>query len=619
MKTTKQRRYMLTITTQLPIRLRLCTLTLLAILFNTSNINAQYFHHIYGSASPVANEYCNSGAKIRSYAQPSQLEGHIMTGYRHDPSTGYDNVYYVYTDIDGNAITNVEIPLYSGATQLDAVATDIVELKYGVGITGYVTQPAIVGPPSIPAHEDVFFIYMNFTETTINAYVYDGVGGGGTQIDERGLAIIRSEDIDEQDDEYLVFITGYSNPGSNKDAIALGLHYDGTMIWGKKYYFGSSNTFNEVGNDIAMLTPSSQDEIAIVGNYKNNGLFFRVSQLTGASVGNAIVYTGVPDLELSSVKYVVTDNSYSAGTIIGGTTDYGGDKDFVMIRTDLTGSQHWFKYYDSGFGDDICQDVMPLLKTIGGSPPHPQEFYAVGETNNAISGTSDKDIFVVKTDAIGTPSNYFFYGYEDDDYASAIDIVPYAHSAVATNPGMGIYATTISYDINSGTPGTSLFDFYLVNAYLNGITECNYEYGEPNEEETDGETEYTPHDDDRFYKTDLGISDNTYTELAICHADNVNDGSNSFIGRNTSLINLKASSKRTVYPTQIPAENNVTVSYNLSNSIHAIDCFDNTGRRIEIDIQYNNKEGQLQIVFNTNLSCGIYYLKIDNKVFKLVK
>ena len=99
----------------------------------------------------------------------------------------------------------------------------------------------------------------------------------------------------------------------------------------------------------------------------------------------------------------------------------------------------------------------------------------------------------------------------------------------------------------------------------------------------------------------------------------MNDGSNSFIGRNTSLINLKASSKRTVYPTQIPAENNVTVSYNLSNSIHAIDCFDNTGRRIEIDIQYNNKEGQLQIVFNTNLSCGIYYLKIDNKVFKLVK
>ena len=121
MKTTKQRRYMLTLTTQLPIRLRLCTLTLLAILFNTSNINAQYFHHIYGSASPVAPEYCSSGSKILSLNPNTipPLEGNIMVGTRDDGTN--TNVYYVYTDVNGGVITNVEIKLtVGGTTTLDA-------------------------------------------------------------------------------------------------------------------------------------------------------------------------------------------------------------------------------------------------------------------------------------------------------------------------------------------------------------------------------------------------------------------------------------------------------------------------------------------------------------------
>ncbi|HEY3294988.1 MAG TPA: T9SS type A sorting domain-containing protein [bacterium] len=143
--------------------------------------------------------------------------------------------------------------------------------------------------------------------------------------------------------------------------------------------------------------------------------------------------------------------TFDGGYVLAGmTSSYGaGSNDFWLIKTDADGLMQWNHTY-GGNNDDGAKSVE---QTPDGG------YIVAGYTHSYGSGGGD--VWLVKTDAVGTMQwNRAYGGYNEDE----------CHAVHAMPDGYALGGFTLSY-------GAGMDDFWLIKTDLSGNMVWNHVYG----------------------------------------------------------------------------------------------------------------------------------------------
>ena len=195
----------------------------------------------------------------------------------------------------------------------------------------------------------------------------------------------------------------------------------GSIIW--------SHTYGGALNDECIRVQHTTDGgFVIIGNTMSFGAGNNdVYLIKTDSLGNELwsqTYGTVAD-EWGHGIQQTEDNGY----IITGTRSFSpGIEDILLIKTDSLGTEQWTRTY-GGDGDDYAADVQ--LTVDGG-------YIIAGRTNSY--GAGDKDMYLIRTDAIGDTVWTQTFGGPGFDYANYIQVTEdggYAAIGSTTSFGAG--------------------------------------------------------------------------------------------------------------------------------------------------------------------------------------
>jgi hypothetical protein len=439
-------------------------LFLIALVLTGLTANAQYFHHIYGSAD---GQKLSSG--INTDPAISSM-GHFLVGHRSQQGlsvsrtdgtgniTGapyFNNQYLLISSVTGNVVHVGE----SKAFEMNN--------GNGFGIIGqfadYTTTPATTG---------VFYLLMDQAGTINVIYTYIPAGGG-TGVDVVTVGGVY-ESIFSGGNE--VYVTGtVSTTNGTLDPFAMMVDVpSGALIWSGIYdIVYSTGPGIAFGKDVitSPYSPTGNKEIVVVGETRENvsgalpdGYVLRLDAGNGNPMAAVNLYgTTASSESFNAIDVAQSTKGGSDGYIIGGYSDRAGSDDFWLNKTDQVGNTLWASLHDYNGNagiQNVCNDIIERKNTSGN-----YEYYAAGYVYVGLMG--DYDILVDKIEDGGTTSGFgqFTYGDRRIDYGVAID--QYNNTGA---DGISVFGFRqgASRPIINGN-----YDMYLVKAYFNGESPCN--------------------------------------------------------------------------------------------------------------------------------------------------
>ena len=208
-------------------------------------------------------------------------------------------------------------------------------------------------------------------------------------------------------------------------------------------------TYGGVYSDVAESMQFGKDGNLLIGGFSETGQnSYQFSALKLTPQGDSIwmKYYGGPDWDICRQLVATPDGGFA---LFGQTYSFGqGEGDFYLVRIDGDGDTLWTKTY-GGSGDESGESIA-LANDNG--------FFLAGHTESF--GEGGKDMYVVRTDALGDTIWTKTYGGLEDDYCYAV--------AITEDGGYLLAGGTFN-----NTPGKA--DFVLRKAGSLGNTWVNYE------------------------------------------------------------------------------------------------------------------------------------------------
>ncbi len=270
-----------------------------------------------------------------------------------------------------------------------------------------------------------------------------------------------------------LYITGNAynlngtNPNTN-DLFILRIRNNGLLMWGNVYNVFSSAPSDEMGYDV-LESMYATNEVVAVGTHDggfgiNDAYFLRVTANNGTPITGIVNLYGVQSAtdEVYSIEHSLAP---VMGYILCGKTNATstGDFDCWGLRLDAMGAVNWSNtfQYDDGLGsnsDNWGSQAIERANTFG-----TYEFYFVGTTMNGVLGNEDMVVFKTDMNGINIPGGQFTYGGGGFDYGVGID-----QNNMAAGTGLAIFGNTFNSFSAFGSQ-----DYYFVKAYFNGVSGCN--------------------------------------------------------------------------------------------------------------------------------------------------
>lgn len=574
-------------------------LILIALVLHSCMAKAQYFQHLYGTTPD--NDILKSGINTVSIVPQS----HFMAGGTFT-SGGSSFIAAAFADVNGN-ISGA--PFFNNAYTLTNASGDVIYVDEpavfertrccaGFGIAGRYFD----GNASPAARGGLFYLQLKddgTPETTFDYYF------PGYEVNHLG-GIAKSQYFPGE-----LYITGtVLDPDQIEYPFGLRINEcTGAAKWGWVYRL-LSPAGNAAGRDIEEnpAFPFGVVSAAIVGitsnNGQNDGFLMHIDATTGLPIGTPVLIYGTPNSSdwLNSINKG-GNSTATPGFVLGGSTNVYGSTDFAVLLTDAAAATTFFSsVFDysvsPGSGND-CFDVMERYTT----PSTPLEYYAVGSTDNGVFGNTD--VLVIKIDQFGNGviNGEFTYGGANNDYGQKIDL----YSPVGGAPPAGISV----YGIWGNNLGGD-FDMYLVKAYFNGVTACNYaintplQYLGPPLDPQMAAEELTSNKRNIFETIYNAINDEE-----LCFAASIANGDNARVARED-----KADKAMLVLPNPT-ATNHKEVTLKIDSDIEgpaAVEIYDMLGK------QYYSKKHTLVKgpnsllieMSSTNMAPGMYTVKLSN-------
>jgi len=211
-------------------------------------------------------------------------------------------------------------------------------------------------------------------------------------------------------------IAGYIQKSSTSDRniYLVRTNDSGDTLWTKSLGAQSTNQYDSV-NDAAYSVVAAPD-----GGYFVTGTLNAYTQSGGkiflkkiSSTGNEL-WTKTYGL---GIGYSVTlthenGNGVVNGVAISGSLQVGSNEDIFLLKTDLDGKQLWAKSY----GGNGFEYGANMIETSGGG------FAISGITDS--KGSGYQDVYLILTDASGTPTADPTYGGADNDQGFGLVEMP---------------------------------------------------------------------------------------------------------------------------------------------------------------------------------------------------
>jgi|GEM_PF-1449821 len=438
-------------------------LFLLALLVSGGAAHAQYFQHTYGL--PNNQDVLESGVNANLAAGP---QGHVMAGYTNSGIAAMNAVMVTRTDLNGNIpavvpFFNNRYQLFQGGVPQNTQARRLVQHNSGrILVWGDYSNAA--GALST----QFFYLQLNPGGGPVFARRYT-LPWGPMEVEATSMCLSPTQLNN-------FFVCGWARD-------AAGLRYPvvmclniatGAIVWSSQYAAppGSDWTAMDIVES-PYPTSSGVPDLALVGHLRlpgapvENGCFFTVSSTTGANTSPINTYgTPVDNSGLDAIEISANGFGCPPGFVAGGYSfnPATGNNDFWALKFDPPGVAIGFSTlvdYSIVGNNDEAYDIIERFSMVNGF-----EYYLGGVTANGIFGATDA--VVNKLDFSGVPvpaGGEFTYG--GPGFESAAQLDQY-NGLGPNNDGLSMYGNTMwSFPLGAN-------DFYLVKAYFNGVTACNY-------------------------------------------------------------------------------------------------------------------------------------------------
>jgi uncharacterized protein YuzE/arginine repressor len=300
-----------------------------------------------------AKTYGGTGYDEAYSVQQTSDGGYIVAGYTNSFGAGYDDIFLIKTDANGN----IQWAKTYGGTYSDW-AYSVQQTSDG----GYI----VAGRTRSFSAGGVFLIKTDANGNIIWAKTYGGAGASSVQQTSDGGYIVAGW-------------TRSFGTGWDDDIFLIKTDANGNVIWAK--------TYGGAGDDVASSVQQTSDGGYIVAGYTRSfGAFGAFLVKTDAN-GNIIwakAYGGTS----SDGSYSVQQTSDGGYIVAGWTSSFEDVDDIILIKTDANGNIIWAKTY-GGIGNDWAFSVQ---QTSDGG-------YIVAGRRGSFEEIGD--IFLIKTDANG--------------------------------------------------------------------------------------------------------------------------------------------------------------------------------------------------------------------------
>ncbi len=433
-------------------------LLLIALALTGLTVNAQYFHHIYGTTD---------GEKLSSGLNTTTLGlGHFLVGH-----AGQNGLAVSRTDVNGD-VTGA--PYFNGWYQISSSVTgtivDVAESKCfemdngaGFGIVGQFTDPSMGTP-----NTGVFYLQLDPMGNVVNIFTY--LPGGGVAFNVRNVSSVAESVMSGGNEVYVTGSTADAS-GTRLDAFAMKLDVNsGGLIWSAVYDINLTSGSGLTSSWDIIESPYA-NEVVLAGGIREpvfgsrpDGFTLRLDANSGNPVANVDLYgTAANTDEFYSISVAASTAGGGDGFVLGGRSDFNGSIDAWVTKVDQNLVTLWTSVFDYNAipgVENVCHDVIERLNTSG-----VYEYYAAGYVRGGLFGSYDIVVEKMDDNGVGVSLGEFTYGDARVDYGVAID----------QYDGTGSDGISVFGFREGATPPiiNGNYDMYLVKAYFNGETPCN--------------------------------------------------------------------------------------------------------------------------------------------------
>jgi hypothetical protein len=197
-------------------------------------------------------------------------------------------------------------------------------------------------------------------------------------------------------------LTGDWDLGGTSDLCLMKIDSEGNELWSKLFsgeHFGFSTDI-QITPDGGFIIAGSID---LSGNTE---MWLLRTDATGTQIWEKTFGTAVSDIATS--VHLTSDNGFLLG---GWTLPSNLSKSMVLVKTDENGTMLWEKRFPIG------QSTEPYVNTLGIDETYDRGYILVGE--KIVS--TQKDVWIIKTDVDGTPLWNITLGGSSYDYGSGVE------------------------------------------------------------------------------------------------------------------------------------------------------------------------------------------------------
>ena len=309
--------------------------------------------------------------------------GYILAGYTQTGSSCDYVMYVVKTDTGGNEIWSQTY--YREESDCDDydIIRDIKQTSDG----GYI----LTGSAQIVGDQDAALVKIDADGNEEWFKTFNGVYGFVE--DDQAYSVLQTSD-----GGYIV-AGKEKSPGSIDNIYILKTDSSGNQEWAKNL---EQNGQDSYGNEIVEVSDGGYVVAgAIFNGTDSDAYIMKINSSGDVEWINTYGNSGNGDTEsFESIK-----NTLDGGYIAGGRIEIswpGGDSQFYLVKTDVSGNQEWVKTYQSG--DTSDQEIIHHLNTTNDGG-----YIMVGNPNKGY-------IYLLKVDASGNEVWSKSFGDGSDDY-----------------------------------------------------------------------------------------------------------------------------------------------------------------------------------------------------------